>query len=217
MYMFWERVNNLRESLSMGIGEMVDSIGKSRSTWNDWIKFNRIPPGDICVQIADVLGTTVEYLITGRELPLEDDDDEKPPGELHLPNGDSVKPNGEEPTILVPVAPQRLSAGYGEEFLPASQYVGKIRILERMARGLDRAHLIAAQVKGDSMTGVQIFEGDLVIFAMGVVMENGLYVVSLRNDVLVKRLEFNPITNEVRIISEIRGILPSRLQQATTT
>lgn len=201
MYMFWERVNNLRESLSMGIGEMVDSIGKSRSTWNDWIKFNRIPPGDICVQIADVLGTTVEYLITGRELPLEDDD-EKPPGELHLPNGDSVKPNGEEPTILVPVAPQRLSAGYGEEFLPASQYVGKIRILERMARGLDRAHLIAAQVKGDSMTGVQIFEGDLVIFAMGVVMENGLYVVSLRNDVLVKRLEFNPITNEVRIISE---------------
>lgn len=202
MYMFWERVNRLREALTIGIGELWDLIGKSRRTCDDWVRFNRIPSGDICVKIAEALGTTVEYLITGRELPLDDDDDEKPPGEFLLPNGDAIKPNGEEPTILVPVAPQRLSAGYGEEFLPASQYVGKIRILERMARGLDRAHLIAAQVKGDSMTGVQIFEGDLVIFAMGIVMENGLYVVSLRNDVLVKRLEFNPITNEVRIISE---------------
>lgn len=202
MFMFWERVTNLRETLSMSIGDLLDTINKSRSTWNDWLKFNRIPPGNVCVKIAEALGTTVEYLITGRELPLDDDDDAKPPGEIHLPNGDSVTSNGEEPTIVVPVAPQRISAGNGEEFLPASQFVGKIRILERMARGIDRAHLIAAQVKGDSMTGVQIFEGDLVVFAMGVVMENGLYVVSMRNDVLVKRLEFNPITNEVRIISE---------------
>jgi len=202
MYMFWERVANLRDSLSIGIGELWDIIGKSRRTCDDWVRFNRIPPGDECVKIAEALGTTVEYLITGRELPLDDEDDAKPPGEIHLPNGDTVFVDGEEPTIVVPVAPQRISAGNGEEFLPASQFVGKIRILERMARGIDQAHLIAAQVKGDSMTGVQIFEGDLVVFAMGVVMENGLYVVSMRNDVLVKRLEFNPITNEVRIISE---------------
>ena len=53
MFMFWERVEKLRESLSMTAGELWASIDKSRNTANDWLKFGRIPSGDICVKIAE--------------------------------------------------------------------------------------------------------------------------------------------------------------------
>jgi len=208
MYMFWSRVQHLRDSLSMGIGELWDIIGKSRRTGDDWVRYNRIPPGDTCVKIAEALGTTVEYLVTGIEIPLEDDDEAPPKivsegaSAVYLANGKTVATGTEEPTMLVPIAPQKLSAGSGESFLEPTQYIGYIRVIERMARGLDKSCLVAAQVKGDSMTGVQIFEGDIVIFARNVVSENGIYVVSMRGDVLVKRLEFNPLTNQISIISE---------------
>ena len=212
MCMFWERVKQLRTSLSMNLGELWDLIGKSRSTGNDWIKYNRIPPGDVCVKIAEALGTTVEYLVTGVELPLSDDIEPKEiaktPETVYLSNGKTVAHGNEEPTMLVPIAPQKLSAGNGVDFLEPSHYIGYIRVIERMARGLDKSCLVAAQVKGDSMTGVQIFEGDIVIFARNVVSENGIYVVSLRGDVLVKRLEFNPLTNQVSIISENKNYSP---------
>ena len=94
MCMFWSRVRHLRESLSMGIGELWDLIGKSRRTGDDWIKFNRIPPGDVCVIIAESLGTTVEYLVTGVELPLSDDEEPKSEGKnsgtVFLSNGKTV-------------------------------------------------------------------------------------------------------------------------------
>ncbi len=52
------------------------------------------------------------------------------------------------------------------------------------------------------MTGVQIFPGDVVVFARGCLSDNGLYVVSLRGEVLVKRLEFDQVHNRMSIISE---------------
>jgi len=97
---------------------------------------------------------------------------------------------------------QRISAGPGEEFLTESQFNGHVRILERMARGVDKSSLIAATVKCDSMTGVQIFDGDLVIFAHKHISENGLYVISFYGEVKVKRLEFRSVDQKIYIHSE---------------
>jgi SOS-response transcriptional repressor LexA len=41
-----------------------------------------------------------------------------------------------------------------------------------------------------------------VVFARGCLSDNGLYVVSLRGEVLVKRLEFDQVHNRMSIISE---------------
>ena len=114
-------------------------------------KINRIPPGDVCVEIAEALGTTVEYLVKGIELPLDDDGDvlktSKTSPTFQLPNGKTIVNDGEEPTMLVPIAPQKLSAGDGENYIEPTHYVGHIRVIERMARGLDKSCLVAAQVK----------------------------------------------------------------------
>lgn len=68
--------------------------------------------------------------------------------------------------------------------------------------------LVSAIVRGNSMTGVRIFSGDVVIFARGYLDENGLYVVSLRNEVLVKRMGFDRIHNRVSSISKNRNYKP---------
>ena len=71
-----------------------------------------------------------------------------------------------------------------------------------MARGLDPKRLVAAIVKGDSMTGVQIFSGDVIIFAREYIDENGIYVISLHGEVKVKRLEFRTGEQMIFIHSE---------------
>lgn len=208
---FWERVDNLRSQASMTQHRLSDKLGLSQRTIESWKQRKFIPGGDVCVAIAKLFETTTEYLITGEELPLPDDcfvvatENER----YYSAKGPVKIEDDEEPTILVPIAPQKISAGHGEEFLTSpGEYVGHVRILERMARGLDTTRLIAAVVKGDSMTGVQIFSGDVVVFARGYLDENGLYVVSLRGEVLVKRLEFDRIHEQIAIISENKNYRP---------
>lgn len=67
---FWDRVDTLLENKGMSRKELaaeavfdVSGIGKGKSK-----KLNSSPSVDIAVRIARVLGTTVEYLVTG-EIP----------------------------------------------------------------------------------------------------------------------------------------------------
>ena len=205
MKKFWDRVDSLRENQGMTQARFSQKIGKSHRTVEDWKKRNYVPGGEVCVSIAKLFETTTEYLITGEELPLPDDEFviEKPILSMQSPRGEVLQQGNEEPTILVPIAPQRISAGPGEDFLTSpGENIGHVRILERMARGLDPKRLVAAIVKGDSMTGVQIFSGDVIIFAREYIDENGIYVISLHGEVKVKRLEFRTGEQMIFIHSE---------------
>jgi phage repressor protein C with HTH and peptisase S24 domain len=156
-----------------------------------------MPKADIAMKISDALGVPLEELLgmSGKK---------RVKASVIIQNSQAIPDDShdEEPTFLVPLAPQKVSAGNGEHYLDELQELGYVRVVERMARGLDKSTLIAAMVKGDSMTGIQMFEDDIVIFAKGYISSNGLYVVALAGEVLVKRIEFNPLTKAVAIISE---------------
>ena len=153
------------------------------------------------------MNTSVEWLMTGEDIAMPDDDyvkkDIKEPDEIISNQGKSItttKP--EEPNVLVPIYSQKLSAGYGEMFND-EEVTGYVRIPKRMTRGISADRLGAAEVKGDSMIGVQIYAGDLVFFAKDAVDEgDGLYTVALGDAVLVKRVNFNPVDETVTISSE---------------
>ena len=209
MIEFWSRVETLRRTIDLTRKELSASIEVSSKTMDNWVARNIIPSGDKCYSIAQALTTTVEFLFSGNELPLADEDSFKDsPSVSETPvfyagQGRTLPSSSEEPTILVPIAPQRISAGPGEDFLTSpSENIGHVRILERMARGLDPERLVAAIVKGDSMTGVQIFSGDVIIFAREYIDENGIYVISLHGEVKVKRLEFRTGEQMIFIHSE---------------
>lgn len=202
MLSFWERVENLRKQSGLSRERLCEKIGISIRTYNGWIYKNVLPNIMVGSSLAHILEATSEYLVTGEELALPDDDYLVDKNPVVVTKKGPLLQNGEEPTILVPLAPQKISAGRGEEFLPPSEYSGYVRILERMAKGIDPLTLMAVTVKGDSMTGVQIFEGDVVIFARNHISENGIYIISLYGDLKVKRLEFRSGEQQIFIHSE---------------
>lgn len=207
---FWKRFDIQAKALSLSKKEVAALAEISYASFVNYATKDRIPKTEEAVKIAKAIGTSVEYLVSGDETLIDDcfvvaTENER----FYSAKGPVKIEDDEELTILVPIAPQKISAGPGEEFLTSpGEYVGHVRILERMARGLDTTRLIAAVVKGDSMTGVQIFSGDVVVFARGYLDENGLYVVSLRGEVLVKRLEFDRIHEQIAIISENKNYRP---------
>ncbi|MCR5494824.1 MAG: helix-turn-helix domain containing protein [Treponema sp.] len=49
---------------------MCEDIGIDTSIMTAWKKRGTIPAADICLKIAEYLGTSVEYLVTGKEKDL---------------------------------------------------------------------------------------------------------------------------------------------------
>ena len=202
MLKYWERVETLRKEIGYSQADLAEKVGINPRTYTGWIYRNVLPDVKDGTAIANALNASSDYLLTGEETALPDDDYVKENKSLiQTPKGIVIQED-EEPSFLVPVVSQKISAGIGEEFLSEAQYIGKVRVLERMTRNVDKSSLIAATVKGDSMTGVQIFDGDLVIFARGHISENGLYVLSLYGEVKVKRLEFRTAEQKIYIHSE---------------
>lgn len=46
---------------------LCEEIGITNQSISDWKKRGTIPAADICLKIAEYLGTSVEYLVTGKE------------------------------------------------------------------------------------------------------------------------------------------------------
>lgn len=105
--------------------------------------------------------------------------------------------------ITIPFVQQKISAGYGEELLnPEDIEIQTVNIMEDLARGVPRESLLAARVKGDSMIDVYIYPDDIVVFAKGIISGDGIYVLSIDNEIMVKRLVFDRLNHTVLIISE---------------
>jgi len=86
-----------------------------------------------------------------------------------------------------------------ERFLP---------VLERFVSRFNKDRLKVVEVKGDSMTGIQLFSGDLVVFASQHMEGDGVYVLSIDNEALVKRLEFDRVNRQIVIHSENKNYSP---------
>ena len=217
---FWKRVDTAVKQNELSLTRLWKKTGISPNTGNGWRTFNRYPDAESLVKIAKILNVSIEWLITGEELPLgdeEESDNINSPSEIVTSKGSKIthaKP--EEPSVLVPIYSQKISAGRGIMFNDESEVEGYVRIPTRMARGVDRSRLGAAVVRGDSMIGANIFAGDIVVFASGVIDDgDGLYVVALGDSILVKRVSFNPIDNTVTISSENPKYEPIKVKADT--
>ncbi len=64
---FYDRVKALVKIKNMTIKGLLDSLGINFETYNSQRRFGNLPRTDDSVKIAQSLGVTVEYLVTGRE------------------------------------------------------------------------------------------------------------------------------------------------------
>ena len=167
--------------------ELAKKMGYTSKTSITKIESDKIDlPRRKVKMIADVLGISVNDL---------------------FPDVPSYNP--ETGILTIPFITQKISAGFGEEELPDECLeVRSIDVLESMAKGISRKILTAAVVKGDSMIEANIYPGDIVIFAKGRIEGDGIYVLALGGEVLVKRLQFDSLSNELEIISMNRNYKP---------
>ena len=50
---------------------LLAQTGIRPSTWSSWEKYGRWPPADRALAIAEALGVSLEFLITGKETPFD--------------------------------------------------------------------------------------------------------------------------------------------------
>jgi len=71
MNKFYKRVHTKLIELERKRSWLLTQTDIKPSTWSSWEKHGRMPPAERAVAIAEVLGLTVEFLVTGRETPLD--------------------------------------------------------------------------------------------------------------------------------------------------
>ncbi len=179
-----DRIKELRERKKMTQEELGKAIGTTKQTIFKYEtnKISNIPYNRLFL-IATVLETDPFELLGWKEA----ESTENTAG-----------------TISIPFISQKISAGYGEDFLTDDSITLKrIQIPESMARSVcDKSVLVSAEVKGDSMIDANIYPGDYVIFAKGMIKGEGIYVIAFAGDIMVKRLSFDRPKNQLTIISE---------------
>ena len=62
---FWKNAQKLMDDKGVKQIDLARLTGKNKSSVSDWIKHGVLPKADDAVKIADYLGVTVRYLVTG--------------------------------------------------------------------------------------------------------------------------------------------------------
>ena len=199
---FFERVKNLVRLKGTTIEYIVRKAGLALSSYNTLRTRGNLPRADEALIIAQELETTVEYLLTGDK--TVDRSNALAVGEqsftYRAPDGREVILDGE--LVLIPIYSQKVAAGIGQAMIDDIEVVGQLPFLTRMLRGTQPEGARALEVRGDSMTGVNIFDGDMVVFVPGSIRGDGIYVLAVGDELIVKRVEFDPVSRKIHIMSE---------------
>jgi phage repressor protein C with HTH and peptisase S24 domain len=172
-----ERYNFIREKTGLSKKDFADSLGLSFSM-NYQISSGRIKlPRDMLDKLSQVYNVNLHWFLTGQ-------------GQSGL----------ESNMIEIELLEQEAAAGQGKEI---ADYIEKqyIPILYDFLRPHNPQNLKAVYVSGDSMIDERINDGDIVIFNTKQTEGNGIYVVSVGNTLLVKRVDFYLANKTIELIS----------------
>lgn len=162
---FWQRLENALKEKNITASDLSKILGVTSSVVYSWKLRESIPRADIAVKVAEVLDTSVEYLINGKSNILAQ----------------------ENHSFLVPILNQELSAGYGD-ILPENDFIKSLIELPYFLREYGN-NLAGLYVHGDSMQPT-LNNGDLVICtSLGWDKEEGLYAIRLNGNGYVKRIQ----------------------------
>jgi len=69
--LFWIRVQRVLKIRMLGMGQLARHLQISEETLRNWIYWQNIPDVLIACSISELLGVSVEYLVTGEEVRSE--------------------------------------------------------------------------------------------------------------------------------------------------
>ena len=181
-----ERYKFILEKSGLSKTAFAESIGISRSHNYHLERGAQKPPREVLERLSSVYNVNLNWLIYGKG------------------------PSGlESDTAEIELFNQEAAAGRGREI---NDYPSNSSFL--IPHSLIHPHrpgsLKAVYVSGDSMTGEHINDGDVVIFNIKQTEGNGIYVVSVGNTLVVKRLDFDLSARAIVLISANPAYEPRR-------
>lgn len=193
--MIWNMRANVAERLMTAMvkkninqTKLVELTGLNKSAISSYINGKYEPKSDAIEVMAKALNVSPTWL-AGFDVPMERE------------SSSIFKPSSWE--FSIPFISQKLSAGPGADWISDDELeVKTINLAADLPKGVDSSSLVCAEVSGDSMEGAHLYSGDIVIFSKGFISGDGIYVLSLCGDVLVKRVQYAPWENKIYIISE---------------
>ncbi|MGE5507129.1 MAG: S24 family peptidase [Chitinophagales bacterium] len=164
---FGNRLRSLRGQRQLKQKELAAALAVPRSTIASWEAGHRTPEISAAQRLADFFAVSLDYLL-GRNAP----------GEALEPQAGYRAETPSAPTewILVPVFGVVRA---GEPLLAIQDAEGRLAVPAADLRGGEHFFL---RVKGDSMTGARIHDGDLVLVRRQPEVENGEIGVVLVDD-----------------------------------
>ena len=67
MLIFWNKALSIMKEKKLKQIDLADATGKNKSSVSDWINHDVYPKVDDALKIADLLGVSVRYLVTGQD------------------------------------------------------------------------------------------------------------------------------------------------------
>jgi len=181
-----ERYKFVLEKSGLSKTAFAESIGISRSHNYHLERGTQKPPREVLERLASAYNVNLNWLIHGK-------------GSYSLENN----------TVEIELFDQEAAAGQGRDI---ADYVEKqyIPILYDFLRPHRPENLKAVYVSGDSMIDERINNGDIVIFNTKQTEGNGIYVVSIGNSLVVKRVDFDLTNQTITLISANPAYEPRR-------
>ncbi|AEF86139.1 putative peptidase, S24 family [Treponema primitia ZAS-2] len=160
-----KRYDFIRGKVGLSKKDFAKSLGLSMSMGSQISSGLLKPSRSLLDRLAEVYNVNLHWFLTG--------------------NG----PSGLDPdTVEIELLDQEAAAGHGRA---VEEYPQK-RVFQ-IPRNLIGSHppdlLMAVYVAGDSMIEAHICDGDIAIFYPGITEGNGIFVVSIGNSLVVKRVD----------------------------
>lgn len=186
---FASRLRAVREGAGLDQTPFGERIGVTQGHVSAMESGRKTPSLEVVMRISEVCSVSTDWLLYGDTLRFRNG------------NGQPVE-SASGAVIMLPIISQRAAAGSGQILMDDTHTEGHLPVLQTLVAGHPRERLRVLEVRGDSMTGVHLFDGDLVVFVHGLVREDGIYVISLDGDLLVKRLEWDRVGRRITVHSE---------------
>ena len=164
---FWERVEKALSENKITEAELSRRIGFTQAGISGWKTRGTIPRADIALKTAQVLNTSVDYLVNGTI---------------------TLDPTKNTNSFLIPILNQELSAGHGE-LLPDDDIVEGLVSVPLWLRKQFGTNLAALHIHGDSMSPT-LNDGDMVVCdSLGWDKSDGIYAIRMNGNGYVKRIQ----------------------------
>jgi SOS-response transcriptional repressor LexA len=185
-----ERYNIIQQKSGLNKKDFAESLGITKAHGHILSIGKQKPPREVMQRLASRYHVNLHWFLTGE-------------------GSSGLDPAAVEIELLE----QEAAAGRGRE---VEDYAEKH--LFRLPRSIIAPYrpekLQAVYVSGDSMIDEMIYDGDIVIFHPELKTGNGIYVVSIGNTLVVKRVDFDEPNQAITLISANPAYSPRRFSGA---